>query len=102
MDLQLIDKVVIITGGAKGIGAAITKSVGSRRCDPGDRRPRSTRTRQTLCGTATGTGPQPPRDRRSSTSRSLRVFRIPVQALHITGQHMHVNGGHLHLDRALT
>jgi L-fucose dehydrogenase len=26
MDLQLIDKVVIITGGAKGIGAAITRA----------------------------------------------------------------------------
>lgn len=27
MDLQLKDKVVIITGGAKGIGAAITRTV---------------------------------------------------------------------------
>jgi NAD(P)-dependent dehydrogenase (short-subunit alcohol dehydrogenase family) len=26
MDLQLIDKVVILTGGAKGIGAAITRA----------------------------------------------------------------------------
>ena len=32
MDLQLKDKVIIVTGGAKGIGEGIVKVLAARRC----------------------------------------------------------------------
>ena len=34
MDLQLKDKIIIVTGGAKGIGAGITKSLASEGAIP--------------------------------------------------------------------
>ena len=37
MDLGLEDKVVVITGGSKGIGAACVEVFAKERCDSGDR-----------------------------------------------------------------
>ena len=40
MDLRLNDKVVIVTGGAKGIGAAITRTLAREGSHPRDCGPR--------------------------------------------------------------
>lgn len=83
MDLQLRDKVVLVTGGAKGIGAAIVKSLAGERAIQ-------------IAVDRDATACEKLRDELKNGSRSCFI------AVRITGQHLFVDGGYVDLDLALT
>ena len=80
MDLQLSNKVILVTGGASGIGAAIS------------------------LGLAAITAKLPLGQRMTTAEEiaAMVVFLLSAQSSHTTGQWVFVDGGYTHLDRALS
>ena len=96
MDLRLENKIVLVTGGAKGIGAAIVRTSAAEAAIP----------------VIVGRDPEASKKLAAEVRTShviiadeiaaMVVFLLSARASHINGQHVFVDSGYVHLDRALT
>jgi len=107
VDLGLKDKVILIAGGAKGIGAAIARIIAEgetipviidRDQDAAEKFSNPEEKLKTIVARI-------PLGKRMTTSEEIAatvVFLISCKASHVAGQHLYFDGGYVHLDRALT
>jgi enoyl-[acyl-carrier-protein] reductase (NADH) len=93
VDLRLENKIVLVTGGAKGIGAAIVRTSAAEAAIP----------------VIVGRDPEASKKLAAEVHVIIAdeiaarvVFLLSARASHINGHHVFVDSGYVHLDRALT
>jgi L-fucose dehydrogenase len=108
MDLHLKDKVILVTGGAKGIGGAIVRTSHQEGAVPvildrdlnAGQQLRDQLRAPGNCGLITADLSRPEQCAQA-VDETIRTFGR-LDALVNNGQHLFVDGGYVHLDRALT